>query len=302
MSGRVIVVGSINVDLVVRCTSLPRPGETVAGGFFSSYGGGKGANAAVAAARYGVETFLIGAVGDDAFAEEACLELRRRGVNVEGVAKMEGVSTGAAVIVVDADGENQIAVAGGANDHVDAHLVNRVMPRLYEDDVVLLNFELGDAAVVAAAQLATASACSLVVNPAPAREIVEALRTPRTVLTPNAEEARQIAGAARLEAAAEFLSAGTAAVLVTDGPRGAYLVADGSSTQLPAPSVDVIDTTGAGDACTGVLAAAMAGGAGLVEAAQEAVTAASLSVGHEGARGGLPSWAEVRDAIGRSAR
>jgi ribokinase len=303
MSGRVVVVGSVNVDLVVHCDSLPRPGETVAGGSFSTHGGGKGANAAVASARYGVETLLIGAVGDDAFGEQARLELRSDRVDIERVAKLDGVSTGAAVIVVDSKGENQIAVAGGANDHVGRALVQRAMPTLTEDDVVLLNFELGDPALVAAAELAAIAGCRLIVNPAPARQIASALRTPRTVLTPNAEEVRQMSGEVDLaSAAAELRGDEVAAVLVTDGPRGAYLVTGDHATRLPAPSVEAVDTTGAGDACTGVLAAALAGGAGLLEAAQEAVTAASLAVQHPGARGGLPSRSAVCDALARSAR
>jgi ribokinase len=297
MSERVIVVGSVNIDLVVRCAALPRPGETVAGGTFSTHGGGKGANAAVAAARYGVETLLIGAVGDDSFGAGACLELQNCGVDIDRVARIGGVSTGAAVIVVDGEGENQIAVAGGANEHVDRRLVERAMPKLQERDVVLGNFEVGDSALIAAAELAAASGCRFVVNPAPARPIAPAVRAARPVLTPNAEEVRKMAGTSDLGSAAELLSAEAAAVLVTDGPRGAHFVAGGSSVRIPAPVVEAVDTTGAGDACTGVLAAAIARGVGLAEASREAVTAASMAVQHPGARGGLPSREQVRDAL-----
>ncbi|MDA0172216.1 ribokinase [Solirubrobacter taibaiensis] len=283
---RVVVVGSINVDLVVVSERLPAAGETVAGGRFASYGGGKSANQAVAAARLGADVVFVGAVGRDAMGDEAEAELRAEGIDVSGLARLDE-PTGVALIVVDAAGENQIAVASGANAAFELESLE-----LDGDGVVLLGHEVSEGVVIAAARAAEAAGWPVVLNPAPARELPAA---PLAVLTPNASEAEQLTGESDPEAAARALSKATgAAVLITLGARGALLLEPGGSPALlPATKVDVVDTTGAGDTVNGALAAELAAGRPLREAAEFALRAAAISTTKPGARGGMPTREEV---------
>jgi ribokinase len=274
MPGSVVVVGSINVDLVVTVDHLPAPGETVIGGRFARHGGGKGANQAVAAARAGARVRFVGAVGDDDFGAAAIEELRREGIDVGAVVRV-GEPTGVALIAVDRDGDNLIAVASGANERVDAS----GMGMLGEDDVCLLGFEVPDDAVVAAARAANHARARIVLNPAPARALPDALRGLRAIATPNADEARALGGP-------DAIAAHTGGpVIVTRGADGAELHDGDTRIRLPAPAVQVVDTTGAGDAFNGVLAAGLAAGLDLRTAAERAVEAASASVRVAGARG-----------------
>ena len=283
----VLVVGSINVDLVVAAERLPAPGETVAGGRFERSGGGKGANQAVAAARAGAAVALVGAIGDDDFGTGTLDEVRAEGVDVSAVRRLRGVATGVALIVVDRAGDNQIAVASGANHELRAADVEAAFGELGRDAAcVLASFELRDEAVLAAARIARAARCPLVVDPAPARPLPDALCELRPLLTPNRTEAAQLTGSDDPEAAARELSARTGTpVVITLGERGA-LVLDASRAQLvPAPEARAVDTTGAGDSFNGVLATALASGADLHAATAAAVDAAARSVTQAGARG-----------------
>jgi ribokinase len=285
-AGNVLVVGSINVDLVVTLERLPRPGETVTGGRFARHGGGKGANQAVAAARAGGRVRFVGAVGDDEFGAAAVAELDSEGVDVDAVACLRD-ETGVALIAVDAGGGNQIAVASGANALVDGALVDDALNAapLGPADVCLLGFEIPDGALVTAARAAVEAGAQVVLNPAPARELPAELPA-GVILTPNAMEAEVLTGEGDPERAARALQARTGApVLVTCGAKGAVLVEADGAIAIAAPGVDVIDTTGAGDVLTGVLGARLAAGEGLADAARQAVEAASASVGTPGARG-----------------
>ena len=219
---RVIVVGSVNTDLVVVTERLPAPGETVSGGRFSRHGGGKGANAAVAAARLGAHVTMVGAVGGDPFGDEALELLEREGIETGAVARVDA-PTGVALINVDAAGENQIAVASGANAEVGAGAVERAV-RAAGPGVVLTNHEIPAAARLAAARAAQGP---VVLNPAPARELADELLALGPILTPNAGEAAELTGEQEPEAAAAALAERTRApVVVTLGARGA-LVLDG---------------------------------------------------------------------------
>ncbi len=281
---RVVVVGSVNADLVVAVETLPAAGETVAGGRFAQWGGGKGANQAVAAARLGARVALAGAVGDDDFGADALRKLQDEGVDVSGVTRLDGVPTGVALIVVDAAGENQIAVASGANaelGHVDLDLDG--------DGVVLLGHEVPDAAVIAGAEAAAAAGWRVILNPAPARAIDPRVLAVHPILTPNASEAEQLTGERDPIEAARVLHERTgAAVIVTLGGEGALLYDGGEGERLPAPEVDVVDTTGAGDTVNGALAAELAAGRPLHDAVRFALAAAALSTRAEGAREGMP--------------
>jgi ribokinase len=276
MPGSVVVVGSINADLVVTLNRLPAPGETVIGGRFARHGGGKGANQAVAAARAGARVRFVGAVGDDDFGAAALAELEAEGIDVEAVARLTDEPTGVALIAVDGEGRNQIAVASGANARVDGAAAGT----LRASDVCLLGFEVPDAAVVAGARAAAAAGARIVLNPAPARDIPAAvLDTPGLVLTPNAGEAEALGGGRALAQRTG------GPVIVTRGAEGAVLLDGNEETAIPAPEVDVVDTTGAGDAFNGVLAAGLAAGLDLADAARRAVEAGTASVRVAGARG-----------------
>ena len=310
MARDVYVVGSINVDLVVTAATLPGPGETVAGGTFERHGGGKGANQAVSAARLGARVRMVGAVGDDDLGEEAVGLLRAEGVDVSGLVRLEHRATGVALIVVDETGENQIAVASGANGELDAEAVEHGLReaggvvsvdagaveqglRDAARGVVLLGLEVPDAPVLAGARAARAADLQLVLNPAPARELPGELLDLSPLLTPNRDEARALAGEDDPETAAHALAARTRApVVVTLGAAGALVVDGGTVEHIPAPRVEAIDTTGAGDAFNGALASELAGGAALLDAVRSAVAIAARSTCAPGARTVIPGGGE----------
>lgn len=301
--GWVIVVGSANIDLSVLVDRLPRPGETVIDGVLSRQGGGKGANQACAAARFGAPTRFVGAVGDDELGAEVLDGLRSFGVDVSGVAVVPGEATGLALITVDPAGENQIAVASGANGSLDGLIVTAALEAIEPPpgSVVLVGFEIPDDACLAAARWATDHDLRLVLNPAPARPLPDGLVAAHPILTPNETEAAQLSGAADPRGAAQALAALTGApVVVTVGADGALLFdpAHGVIEQVPAPQVESIDATGAGDVLAGVLAACLASGAPVLGALSWAVTAAAVSTTGVGARGALPERAEVGILMG----
>jgi len=282
VAGRVLVVGSVNVDLVVRVERLPAPGETVSGGEFRRHGGGKGANQAVAAARAGAATAIVGRVGMDSDGDEALAELAAAGVDVAHVARDRALHTGVAVIAVDREGRNQIAVAPGANRAIGPFPAGALADG---PGCVLLSFEAPDPVLVEAAQAARAAGWPIVCNPAPQRALDPALLAAGPVLVPNEHEAAALAGSDDPAAAAAALARLSGApVVVTLGAAGALVHADGVVTRVPAPVVDAVDTTGAGDALCGTLAAGLAAGTGLVEAVRAAVRAASESTTRAGAR------------------
>ena len=302
----VVVVGAINVDLVVVAPRLPGPGQTVVGGGLQTYGGGKGANAAVAAARAGAKVRLIGAVGDDDNGAAALGELAGEGVDVTDVAVLAGESTGVALIVVDEHGENQIAVGAGANAAVTAdHVRACLRTALPTTRCVLVSTEIPAAAVAAAVEMTTAAGVTCVVNPAPVLEVVADLLTLGPILTPNESELGDLAAAlggasgdSPVESALRIVERSRHPVVVTQGGDGVLVVdADLAARRLPAAPVAVKDTTGAGDTFNGVLAARLAAGDDLAAAVPIAVAAASLSVGEVGARGGMPTMAAVTAAM-----
>lgn len=316
--GRVVVIGAINVDLVVAADRLPRAGETVVGGGLERHGGGKGANAAVAAARAGAAVRLIGAVGADDTGSATLADLRAEGIDVNGVAVLPDQPTGVALIVVDPGGENQIAVGAGANAAVTAeHVRSELSEALPDTGCVLVSTEISGEAIVAAVDTATAAGVPCILNPAPVVPAVfDVLGRRHFILTPNATELAELAG--RLKA--EEVSGGAdadqvggdvsaavvrarriaghtgAPVAVTLGGDGALAaMPDGQVEHVPAPPADVRDTTGAGDTFNGVLAARLARGDEFSHALRTAIAAASLSVAHVGARAGMPT-AELIDA------
>jgi ribokinase len=299
----VAVVGAVNVDMVVTTETLPGPGETVVGPGVEQYGGGKGANAAVAAARVGATVRFVGAVGADDLGRGALAELEAEGVRVDDVEVAEGATTGTALIVVDAHGENQIAVGAGANGRVDPGRVRASLLAAGDVGVVLVSTEIPADAVAAAVGAADELEVPCVLDPAPVVPVVTDLLGRGPFLTPNAGELAALARAAGLpsgspEDEARALRGRTGApVVVTLGSEG-VLVADTDAQRLPAEPATVRDTTGAGDTFTGVLAARLAAGDELITAAAVANRAAALSVASVGARAGMPTAAELDAAAG----
>ena len=297
MSGRVIVVGSVNVDLVVSVPRLPGPGETVVGRSFEVHDGGKGANQAAAAARLGAPTWLVGAVGPDDHGRRACTSLAAAGVNVERVATATS-PTGVAAIMVGPGGENLIAVAPGANHDLAAGWVAESVATLAgPGDIVLACLEIPDTAVAAAARAATAAGSVFVLNPAPARPVSPELLGACALLTPNQHELALLSGAACL------LAAGAGALVETRAGDGCIVHRpDREPVAIPAFAVEAVDTTGAGDAFNGALAVMLAEGTDLVEAARWASAAAALATRRLGARASLASRDEVEALLARVAR
>lgn len=302
----VVVVGAINVDFVVVAPRLPGPGETVVGSGLQTHGGGKGANAAVAAARAGASVRLIGAVGDDATGSEALVELGTEGIDLTDVAVLAGESTGVALIVVDEHGENQIAVGAGANAAIAVdHVTRCIRAALPTAGCVLVSTEIPAAVVAAAVEEATAAGVVCVLNPAPVLPVVGELLRLGPIVTPNESELRDLLamlregnGASAVDGAARIATRSHQPVVVTQGGDGVLVVsADSQPQHVPAPSAVVVDTTGAGDTFNGVLAARLAAGDALAAAVPVAVAAASLSVSEVGARGGMPTQAAIKAAM-----
>jgi ribokinase len=308
--GTVVVVGSVNVDLVVTAPRLPGPGETVVGPGMQRYGGGKGANAAVAAARAGARVRFVGAVGADDLGQGALAELRAEGIVVDDVLVLDDAPTGVALIVVDEAGENQIAVGAGANARVTPeHVRATLREALPEAGCVLVSTEIPGPAVAAAVQAATAAGVLCVLNPAPVIPVVAELLGCGPLLTPNAGELAALAAAVGgpgpaavpedAPGQARMLAERTrTAVVVTLGGDGVLVVTpDGGAEHLPPRPTSVRDTTGAGDTFNGVLAAHLAAGDGPADAVRAANVAAALSVTAVGARGGMPVAAAIRSAL-----
>ena len=319
MSGRVIVVGSLNMDLVATADRLPAPGETVTGARFSRHHGGKGGNQAVAAARLGAATAFVGAVGDDPFGEEARAALAVEGIDLAAVRTLPE-PTGVALILVDGRGENLIAVASGSNglltpDHVLAAFAV-LAPRA--GDVVLVGHEIPTSTVKAALGAARQAGATTILNPAPADGLDRSVFGDVDILTPNrgelatlvGEDIRRIGRAGRASERPEIAAAVlldrnsegegvSRAVIVTLGAAGAVVVErDRDPVDLPAPSVAAVDSVGAGDAFNGALAAGLAAGLAIEGAANRAIAAAALSTTRPGAREGMPTTDELDTRLG----
>jgi ribokinase len=371
MSGRVVVVGSVNIDLVARVPHLPHPGETVTGGSYDRHHGGKGGNQAVAAARLRRPTLFIGALGDDTFEVEARRALASERVDVSMVASLPGQPTGVALILVDSTGENEIAVVPGANGAIEKGYVSECLARLgrLTGDVVLVCNEVPLHVVREALVCAHASGGTTILNPAPALGLDRSVLALADIITPNRNElltllhteakrtgrrtdaSQEVAVRARqlIEAApdgpgvrkAVIVTLGAAGVLVIervgsglDGSAARPVVAAAPETPAPpeAPAADpcddlegapesvatirkptlegelriwevpgervaTVDSTGAGDAFVGALAAAIAEGRSLAEAVRRAVAAGALATTHNGAREGMPTALELEEFL-----
>ncbi len=294
----VLVIGSLNMDLVVRCARLPAPGETVSGHGFATLPGGKGANQAVAAARAGARVAMLGAVGTDGFGATMRAGLVAEGIDLAHLATVPGPS-GIALIAVDDDGANQIVVAPGANAAVTTTAIDHALDAL-EPGILLLQHEIPLEVVAHAARAAAARGWFVLLNPAPAALVPTAVWPALDLIAPNETEAAALLGAPVTDpdaAAAGLRALGARAALVTLGAAGAVYADAAGPRRVASLPARAVDTTGAGDAFLGALAAMLAAGCRIDEAMGFAAAAAALSVTRPGAQPSLPTRAEVRDFL-----
>ena len=296
----IVVFGSINVDLVFSVPNLPAAGETVVGPTYTVLQGGKGANQAVAAARVGAEVEMVGCVGSDPFAEGAVQSLRDERVGVSHLRSVAG-ATGCAAIGVDADGNNQIMVAAGANGAVAENLLGPDL--LSRASTVLLQMEVPPEANWQVVERAREAGARVILNAAPAAAVPAEVLSRLDLLVVNALEAQAVARAGGLgdndpaRCAQALADRFDVPVVVTLGAKGALLCEKGGTRSVPTLYIDPVDTTGAGDTFCGVLAASLDKGLDLAGALAGAGVAGALSCLKAGARGGMPTAEEIAEAL-----
>ena len=296
---RVLVVGSSNTDMIVRVPRIPRPGETVLGGAFSTAAGGKGANQAVAAARAGGRVTFVARVGTDGFGDRTLAGLEADGIDTRYVLRTDDAPSGIALITVGERGENSISVVSGANAFLSVEDIDAAGEAFASADIVLLQLESPIETVEAAVREAGERGVPVILNPAPARELDDALLAGVNVLTPNEHEAGFLAGIAvsddrgAREAARRLRDRGPETVIITMGDRGAFVSAPGFEGPSAAFKVVPVDTTGAGDVFNGALAVALAEKLPMLEALRFAQAAAAISVTRPGAQPSAPTRAEI---------
>ena len=296
-TGRIVVVGSANTDLVISTCRFPQPGETIAGHGFMSNRGGKGANQAVAAARLGAEVAFVGKLGRDVYGEQTLEALAREGISTEGVSRTAAAPSGIAVITVDANGENTIIVDGGANNLLSAEDIAAAEGLFSDAAIVLMQLETPVEALLAAAQTAHRHGALVVLNPAPAPSggLPEELLHAVDLLIPNQTEAALLSGMgaddveSACRAAEDLCRRGAGRVIITMGSQGALV--DGRLVK--SYPTTVVDTTAAGDTFCGALCARLAAGDDLATAADYACRAAAFTVSRKGAQQAMPTQKDL---------
>ncbi|HEX5690148.1 MAG TPA: ribokinase [Roseiflexaceae bacterium] len=302
---RIVVVGSLNMDLVTRTARRPERGETLLGEDFSMFVGGKGLNQAIAAARQGAQVTMVGRLGADDFGAQLRRKMEAEGIDAQFVAEDASTSTGIATIVIDGEGDNSIIVVAGANGHVGPGDVESAADAIAAADLVMLQLEVPLDAAVRAAEVARDRGTRVMLNPAPAQLLPDALLGLVDVLTPNESETQILTGKAVSDdqsaerAAAALLARGVGAAVLTLGARGA-LLADGKRfTHVPGYQVKVVDTTAAGDAFCGALAVQLARDSALEDAIRYANAAGALATTVLGAEPAMPRIEAVEQLVGR---
>jgi len=304
MSRPIVVVGSVNLDLVCTASKIPSPGETIWGERFQTFHGGKGANQAVAASRLGNNVHMVAKVGDDDFGKRLREALATAFVNVDDVSVASGVASGVALISVDAQGQNSIIVVPGANAELCPEDLDRILPKLQSAGIILAQLETPLDTVEYLSQIAQRAGVPFMLDPAPARPLSNDLLQRVTYLTPNETETAALLGIQELtpamvdEAAAALLKTGAQNVVLKLGSRGVFLATrDGVREMVPAFDVRAVDSTAAGDAFNGGMASALLQGFGLHDAVRFGVAVAAVSVTRAGAQPSMPSAAEVAELL-----
>ena len=298
---KIVVVGSSNTDLIIKVPEIPRPGETLLGGEFFTFPGGKGANQAVAAARAGGDVVFIASVGDDTYGEEAIKGYKLDNINTENIKICKGVPSGIAMITISDSGENAITVASGANAELCPADLEEIEEPFLEADYMLIQLETPLEAVQKAVQLCADMDTRVILNPAPAAELPDEILEKVSIITPNETEAERLSGITvkdvptAAKAAESLHNRGIETVIITMGAMGAYLSdrASGIGKLVPGFSVKAVDTTAAGDVFNGQLAVSLAEGKQLERAIVIAHAAAALSVQKLGAQSSIPRREET---------
>lgn len=296
---KIIVVGSSNTDMVVKTARFPEPGETILGGEFFMFPGGKGANQAVAAARAGGEVSFICAVGDDVFGQNALEGYREEGINVDSAKIIKDAASGVALITVNVEGENEIVVASGTNAKLSPIYVSEVMDDLDNNGIFLTQLETPIETIEYLARYSKLTDQPLIINPAPAQELPDTVLDGLFLITPNETEAKLLTGISvensiSMEEAAEvFLDMGVQNVIITLGSRGAFFMNQEERFSVPSRQVQAEDTTAAGDVFNGVLTVCISQDMGWHESIAYANRAAALSVTKMGAQGSAPYKEEI---------
>lgn len=298
---KIVVVGSMNTDMVVNSERIPLPGETVLGGKFMMNSGGKGANQAVAAARLGGNVYFIARSGNDIFGKRAVDLYKEDDINTDYIVTDPELPSGVALILVDAKGENSISVASGANGALSPKDIDAAAGLIAECKIVLMQLETPIETIEYTARMAHRLGKTVILNPAPARELSDSLLENVDILIPNETEAALLSGVevkdeedARV--AADALSRrGIGTVIITLGAKGALVKVGDSYALVPSRKVKAVDTTAAGDTFCGALAVALAEGRSIVEAVGFATSCASITVTRPGAQMSLPRRCEVEN-------
>ena len=292
---KVVVVGSSNMDLVVKSERIPSVGETILGGDFIMVPGGKGANQAVAAARLGTEVYFIARLGEDIFAEASLKNFQKVGIKTKYINRTSQAPSGVALIAVDNAGNNLIVVAPGANSLLSVEDVKQAEPDISSSGAVVAQLEIPIETVEFAAELAHKHKVPFILDPAPARDLSPELLQKVDILTPNETEAQMLTDVkvedekSARTAAEKLMDSGVCSVIVTMGSTGYLLAQDGSFDFVKAPKVKAVDSTAAGDAFTGALACGIAAGKSVTEAAAFANCVAAVSVTKMGAQPSMPT-------------
>lgn len=300
---KILIVGSVNMDLVVRVPHSPKPGETVLGGDFETFPGGKGANQAVAAARMGGEVTMVGRVGNDNFGDTLIQGMVNDNIKTTYLVKDSEAPTGIAMIAVAADGENMIVVASGANYQVSPDDVNNARDIMRDTDLLLLQLECPMEAVTAAVDLAQAYDVPVVLNPAPAQPLSQHLLSNINALTPNEEELLMLTGEKEIsKAIRKSMDWGVKNLVITLGANGVRVITDRIDKHIPAHEITAVDTTAAGDAFNGAFAVMLAEGKPLLEAVNYGMAAGALSATKRGAQPSLPTREAVETLMQSSSQ
>ena len=300
-ANKILVVGSSNTDMVIKTLHFPSPGETILGGRFLMNAGGKGANQAVAAARLGGVVTFVGKIGDDIFGKQAVQQLEDEGINVDFVAVDHGNPSGVAMITVDRKGENSIVVAPGSNGTLSPEDFNKALPELTDAEFVLMQLEIPIPTVEYIARIAAQKQKKVILNPAPAAALSDELLQNLYIITPNETEAELLTQIkvsdeqSALKAAEALRKKGVEIVIITMGAAGAFLLKNGESELIKAPTVEAHDTTAAGDTFNGALVVALSEGKTIQESITFANKAAAISVTRIGAQSSIPFRNEIKN-------